>query len=759
MDQYLEKYYAHSANKKNGQWHKLSDHLVSVAETAAEFLAGQADLQQEAYLAGMLHDLGKYGDLFQKRLNGERTPVIDHSSAGALYALQNQKAVQAALAIQGHHMGLQQGNKNSLEALWNFKVAPNVILSENNINILYDRFKADCLTIPAGNNFCKEMPNTIGKMLDTRFIFSALVDADYLDTERHFACSQAERPARIELQAKKALEILNKYITEEVAKKSQAAEYLQNIRNELLQDCLVKAESTERLFTLTAPTGSGKTLAMLAFALQHAVINRLRRIILVIPYLSIIEQTAKVYKQIFKPEIFGEHYILEHHSLADRGQISQNQELSEQQKLLVENWDAPIIITTSVQMLESLFANRPAACRKLHHIRESVIMFDEVQTLPINLVLPTLAALSYLAGEKHKCSIVFATATQPAFNILSEGLKSFPYEIQRGWQPQEISSNIQKAFEQLDRVNITWWHEPRPWEAIAAKLKEHKQALCVVNTKKHAQELWKLLSNNSNKVYHLSTNLCPAHRKQVLQDVETALKNNDPCILVATQCIEAGVDIDFPIVYRALAPLEAIIQAAGRCNREGKLEKGKVIVFKPKHCAYPDPRYEQATDITLSLINECALKNNYNLKINTPEFIANYYSRVYCINNPNKTGKTENFQEKIKTANFPEIAKIYRLITKDTINIIVPYKPKLETYELLKAQAENRKALTKNWRQKAQFIAIGLYRPKLDDPIRDTLISVEKHGIVSQDWFIYVGDEYDENLGFVPSGFLNLWIS
>ena len=407
--------------------------------------------------------------------------------------------------------------------------------------------------------------------------------------------------------AKQALEKLKNHIDNKAGQPNPSAT-LNDIRQELLQSCLQQAQQKTGTFTLTAPTGSGKTLSMLSFALQHALENGLERVIMVVPYLSIIEQTAKVYRDIFVD--FGDDFILEHHSMAGlgaekaetdaEGDAEQEQQIK-RQRLLSENWDAPIIITTSVQFLESLFSNRPSSCRKIHRIANAVILFDEVQTLPTQLAIPSLAAVSHIATNWNS-SVVFSTATQPAFNHLHDEVIK---HCSGGWKPDEIVIHHAVMMDKLRRVNFTWLDGKLTWQDLADTLNQHQQVLCIVNLKRHAQELWQALEGEEN-LFHLSTNLCPLHRQAVLAEVRQRLKDGLPCRLIATQCIEAGVDVDFPIVYRAFAPLDAIIQAAGRCNREGKTDLGQTFIFTPdcEGWLYPDGTYQQAANVTESLKNE-----------------------------------------------------------------------------------------------------------------------------------------------------------
>jgi CRISPR-associated helicase Cas3/CRISPR-associated endonuclease Cas3-HD len=628
----MQRYNAHSPGE-NGGWHSLKDHLNSVADLAAEF-AGFFGAEQEARLAGQFHDLGKYGDLFQERLKNPNIKGIDHWTIGAWALAKEFGNPAASLAVAGHHLGLPLINNDTFNS-WNPIINPNPQdrrLSEKNYQILLKRLADDQMPLPetSGGFGCisealinpeKPAPLT---MLDLRMLFSALVDADFLDTEAHFNRNpkgeKQLRPKGPDLNPERALKILFEHIAKLNAD-SRADEPINAIRQELLQNCLDRGSDQTGLFTLTAPTGAGKTLAMLAFALRHAQVNKLRRVVIVIPYLSIIEQTAKVYQEIFAPHLPDslpvENYILENHSMANaRDQDTQEKDSQDRKhrtaRLLAENWDAPIIITTSVQILESMFACRPAKCRKLHRLAQSVILFDEVQTLPTHLAIPTLTGLARLA-ESFSSSVVFSTATQPAFSSLEKRLQKF---ADANWSPKEIVSNRKEMFQKAKRVRIIW---PEPGKQttlseIAVKMAQEKsgQVLCVVNLKSQAKALLQHLRElGTEGLFHLSTDMCPAHRARALRQVRVRLKDpqKPPVFMVSTQCIEAGVDIDIPVLYRAWGPLTSIAQAAGRCNRNGNLALGKVVVFNPapegnNKRLYPDDAYLQAAQATQVVLND-----------------------------------------------------------------------------------------------------------------------------------------------------------
>lgn len=409
-------------------------------------------------------------------------------------------------------------------------------------------------------------------------------------------------------------------------------------------------------------------------------------------------------------------------------------------------------------MLESLFSNRPSACRKLHRLIQAVVLFDEVQTLPANLVIPTLSALSSLA-HNHGSSVVFSTATQPAFEHLHENIR---FHCASGWQPSKIIPEPQSLFANMKRTDVSWDSPDKgtSWDELSDRLKKYSQALCIVNIKRHAKTLWEKIGSEA---FHLSTNLCPAHRRAVLDTVYGRLCNKQPVQLIATQCIEAGVDVDFPVVYRAYAPLESIIQAAGRCNREGRQDKfGKVHIFQPlienNENEFPDPGYGQAAQVTKMLFRRHG-KNK--MRLDDPDFITAYYNELYDISKPEATEKSQRLLEYVIAGSFPDIAKEYRLIKQDAINVLVPYQQLMEEFGKLYDEG-NKIGLTSEWIRRARPLTVGIYRPKPDSAIWDSLIPVKVAGRGDReqnDWFIYIKNEdYHPMLGLTPSGLLNVWI-
>jgi CRISPR-associated endonuclease/helicase Cas3 len=760
-------YFAHIANRVD-HWHPLHTHLSAVAQLAGKF-SSSMKWSNEARLAGLLHDLGKFGDLFQARLRGE-VSGLDHWSVGAWSALQHRCAA-AALAIQGHHIGLQSLAREELRRLnpkWLVEHPQPLNLTAPDIESLNNRFADDGLMVPQveqsmlGNS----LDSTVPTMLDVRMLFSTLVDADYLDTEAHFngdAFGKRYRPSGPRLDAANALKSVLANI-EQTRAKTTASLDVQGVRHDLLNACLQSAAHDPGLFTLTAPTGSGKTLAMLAFALAHALRHGLERVIVVIPYLTITEQTARIYRDILA-STFGEEFVLEHHSMAgvgretsphdNEGEEGQPSHAERRRRLLAENWDSPLVVTTNVQLLESLFSNRPAACRKLHRLQRAVIMFDEAQTLPTHLAVPTLAALSHLSVS-YRSSVVFATATQPAFAHLNEAVSKTKSP---GWQPREIVPDPVVLFTPVNRVEFAWDSPDTPvtWDELAGHLADSQQALCIVNLKRHAKTLWEKLDDPA--ALHLSTNLCAGHRENVLRTVRERLATNQSVRLVATQCVEAGVDLDFPVVMRAWGPLDAIIQAAGRCNREGRRSQlGNLRVFAPDDSGYPTDSYQQATQIAQMIFRRHGASG---MRLNAPDFMTAYYRELYDLADVTNAPASREILNAVKNGSFPDVANLYRLIKQDAINVLVPYAPQQALFNSLCAKADDT-GLIAAWMRAARPLTVSLYRPKDGDPIWDALIPVPvagwKHS-EQHDWFIYaVSEHYHPQLGLVPPGMLTTWI-
>ncbi len=568
-------HYAHTLpNRPETEWEPLEEHLENVASLAGEFAAafGAADWGR---LAGLWHDLGKYSNDFQARLlsaNGfdahlESLPGrVDHATAGAQHAENCIGGIAGrilAYCIAGHHAGLAdaedgQGGLSGLSARLKKQIpefrhaAPKILLDHQGLSapsLHWDssnRTKAFQLAV-----FC-------------RMLFSCLVDADYLATEgfmgpdRAAARSACNSPTLADL-----LSHLDAHLEQ-----FRADTLVNRARAGVLAQCRGKAELPPGIFSLTVPTGGGKTLSSLAFALRHANRHGLRRVIYAIPFTSIIEQNVDVFRAAIGSA--DPNVVLEHHSGLDPDKETL------WGRLATENWDAPLVVTTNVQLFESLFANRPSRCRKLHRIARSVIILDECQSLPVTLLAPTLRMLEELR-RNYGCTIVLCSATQPAIAERPD----FRIGLQ---DVREIVDDPPQLYQSLRRVEVEQVGKLED-SNLVEELQQHEQVLCVVNTRSHAARLFVALRGaprGGESVFHLSASMCAAHRTYVLDQIRARLdaRAPKPCSVVSTQLIEAGVDIDFPVVYRALAGLDSIAQAAGRCNREGRLSCGRVFIFE-----------------------------------------------------------------------------------------------------------------------------------------------------------------------------------
>lgn len=733
-------FWAHS-HRDPARWQPLREHLHQVAELAAAKAQAFGE-QENGRLAGTLHDLGKYGELFQRRLEG-KVKGLDHWSAGAHLALFEYRQPAVALAVQGHHIGLQSGAKESLKEMHLEHLAQrhplHLRLSETRLERLKSRLQADGLVLPPPSQAQVQLCTNAAQMLDTRMLFSALVDADFLDTEAHLRGPEA-RPVAPGLRAQEALERLEAHLAQ-LSSDPQIPPKTKELRQKVAEAAALASERLqERIFTLTAPTGLGKTLAMLRFALRRAVRDpRIRRIVVVLPYLSILDQTAKTYRELFQD--FGPHYILEDHSLAYRPlskELSDEQDwLERERRLLAENWEAPIILTTHVQLLESLHAHRPGPCRKLHNLAGSVLLFDEVQTLPTHLAVPTLKTLSRLASEKYGTVVVFATATQPAFDALDERIKEAEPQ---GWQPVEMVAAPEQLFSQSRRVDLEWWvKNPTPWPHLVTLLAAEEQVLAVLNLKRQAHTLFgEAQKHGLEGLFHLSTALCPAHRREVLEEVQRRLAQGQPCRLIATQVVEAGVELDFPLGYRALGPLEAIAQTAGRINRQGLRKGGRLVVFLPEEEDYPDRAYHQAAALTKALLAEGPL-------VPDPHTFRRYYQSLYSL----QALSDPEIETFIKTQNYAGLAQRYRIIESVAVNVVVPYNQ--EALELMQEARDH--GIAAAWIQRARPYTVPYFLPKDGPPhfLESVFLRYGRAKAEAPDWFLCADRNlYDARLGFTP---------
>lgn len=658
-------HYAHSASSDDhASWHRLSEHLQETGARAARFLA-PVGCGQIARAAGLLHDLGKYSCQFQQRLSGG--PPCDHSTAGALLAIERfgdgnvrkgSLGKMLAFAIAGHHAGLANGDNGEGPRAMTHRLRAPV----PTIDPVWEREISLPTLSPPPLKFRNRETAGFCAAFATRMIFSALVDADYLDTEAWYAHREGRSlPRGSHPPLSDLLKRLDAHLDALISTTTDTE--VNRLRREVLVHARQKADEMPGLFTLTVPTGGGKTLSSLAFALKHAVRHNLCRVIYVIPYTSIIDQTAHVFREaLVKSGDDSADFVIEHHSAFDEDRLSER-EARDKLRLAMENWDAPIIVTTAVQFFESLFANRPSRCRKLHNIASSVVILDEAQTLPLRLLRPCVTALDELA-RNWRTTILICTATQPALGVHD----GFPGGLAGA---REIVPDPAKLYRSLKRTRISRHGELTDAE-VADRLRDSSRALCIVNTRRHARELYERIREAKGS-FHLSTLMCPRHRGEVLGKVRRQLDVGAPVRLVATSLIEAGVDVDFPVVWRSEAGLESIIQAAGRCNREGKAAMGDVFVFEPAD----DNGKKAPGDIEkLAAIARGVLRRHEDPA--SPDAIRSYFQEVYWIEEAglDREDILRDLREPGNTFDFPfaTIARKFRMIETEMVPIIIPYR-------------------------------------------------------------------------------------
>lgn len=650
-------FFAHSTSTKNqSNWQPLAEHLLSVGQLAADravFFGGQ----QLAQIAGLLHDLGKYTDEFQRRINGDLIRV-DHATRGAMLAVERYGPVGRLLAygIAGHHAGLANGRDPGERSTLQER------LKGQGLPALLEQWQHE-IQLPAmaelGLPPIKPVRERQVFQLAflTRMLFSCLVDADFLDTEAFYnrieqrpSLRPGQPPTLTELRA-----ALDGYLAGFTTDSP-----VNHIRADILAHVRQQAECPPGLFSLTVPTGGGKTLASLAFALDHAIRHGLRRIIYVIPFTSIVEQNAAVFRQALGA--LGEQAVLEHHS-AFSDDRSKDRQARDKLRLAMENWDMPIIVTTAVQFFESLYADRPSRCRKLHNIAGSVIILDEAQTMPLKLLRPCVAAIDELALN-YGCSPVLCTATQPALQApqFKGGLQDV----------RELAPNPALLFQQLARVQVRQVGILSD-TALQQQMAGREQVLCIVNNRRHARALYESMADQDG-ARHLTTLMCARHRSQVLAEVRQRLRDGLPCRLVATSLIEAGVDVDFPCVLRAEAGLDSIAQAAGRCNREGRraLEASEVLVFQTENLDWKAPdellQFAQAAREVLRNATGDPL---------APEAITRYFQKLYWQKGERELDKADLLAQienkRLEGIPFEMLAREFRMIDSVQCPVIIPF--------------------------------------------------------------------------------------
>ena len=637
-----EKYLAHTSGDKKREQTVL-EHNQGTALLAGKF-ASKFGCREWGQAVGLCHDIGKYSKGFQKRLL-EGGPAVDHSTAGAL-ELYARGYTMAAYCVAGHHTGLQDGGSKEAD-----ESDAGTFLGRMKKQVEdYSAFREE-IEIPKLPDIPLEPLGKGGFSVSffIRMLFSCLIDADRLDTEYFMMNGMVERGGYDNI------EILMERLQARIAPWLQHEDLstVNGRRTAILKSCLQKGKEEPGLFQLTVPTGGGKTTASLAFALQQMKIYGMERVIYAIPYISIIEQNAQVFK-----DILGDRNVLEDHSNVSE----ENPEKLRKEQLASENWDRPVVVTTNVQFFESLFSNRTSKCRKLHNIANSVIILDEAQMLPAKYLIPCIWALSELICN-YRCTVVLCTATQPSLETY------FP----KGIQARELCPDVNEQYEFFRRTRLVYGGVFSEIE-LAEQLQEEEQVLCILNSRKRVQRIYRELKREG--VYHLSTLMYPNHRKRVLKEVRERLADGLPCCLIATSLVEAGVDLDFKTVYRELAGVDSVIQAAGRCNREGKRsrEESLTVVFTMDK--------DEEADIPAELKQPIAVAEQIQREfeeISSLEAIHEYFERLYRYKGESLDSKeiVEQFEQGIRAFSFPfeTAASKFHLIEERTKTLLVDKEP------------------------------------------------------------------------------------
>ncbi|HEV8578948.1 MAG TPA: CRISPR-associated endonuclease Cas3'' [Thermoanaerobaculia bacterium] len=654
-------FFAHSLEgRPESEWEGLEEHLQKVAQLASCF-AAEFGAGEWGRLAGLWHDLGKFQPEFQDRLQGSRESV-EHAGVGAALAFEKSrdKGLPLAFAIAGHHAGLadlttsatrEDGRRPLRERL------------DSNLRILSkvrphlpDRFTSP--ELPPFPDRCDLSLHQGVRALEfwTRLLFSCLVDADFLATEDFYKPGLRRKALAGYDEVATLSQRLDDYLDKLVGSLSEdrRSSSVNRRRAEVLAACRAASELLPGLFSLTVPTGGGKTLSAMSFALRHAALHGLRRVIVAIPFTSIIEQNARVYR-----DALGDANVIEHHTGLDpRSAEKRNREAETRRRLAAENWDAPIVVTTNVQLFESLLAASPSRCRKLHNVSRSVLLLDEAQTLPVGYLLPVLDLLRELT-DHYGCTVVFTTATQPALGR-RESLK-------QGFEGvHEIVPDPSALARDLKRIRVDWPDlaaGPRTYAELARELAGLDRVLAVVHLRRDARTLAELLPAEHR--FHLSALMCPAHRLQIINEVRERLKEDKPCRLVSTQLIEAGVDVDFPVVYRCLGGLDSLAQAAGRCNREGRAPEPGQVVFFVAETPPPTGTPRDGLEITQEMLRE----HGGVIDLDDPKVFGDYFRRLYFSKDLDYRG----IQPLRQSLSFTSVARRFRLIPDETYPVVVPF--------------------------------------------------------------------------------------
>lgn len=701
------------------------DHSSGVA-SLARFFADDFEMGDWGYVLGILHDKGKEKHQFQEYIRGNlhcANQEKNHAYVGGLIAqkIYPQQYPMIGNPLMGHHRGLYNYDDLDTEAAKDIPQdvsIPAPIRVKNPSWLSPERFQD------------KDFHHV------ERMLFSCLVDADYLDTERFM------QPEQFVLRSGKAsLEELLPKLESYLSRFGEPTTEVNKIRCEIQRACFAEATGPSGFYSLTVPTGGGKTLSSIVWALHHAIHNGKKRIIIAIPYTSIIVQTASILRS-----IFGEENVLEHHSnmVVDE---SKDDEITSKLKLATENWDYPIIVTTNVQLFESMMASHSSDCRKLHNICNSIIILDEVQTLPTDFLQPIVDSLDTYQ-RIFGVSVLFTTASQPVLkgehrgtnpSVVLHGLKSI----------KEIIPTDANLHDRLRRVKLDFDDTPRTYDEVTERLLQHDRVLCIVNTRRDAKEIFDRLPDEGIRI-HLSRMMCPAHVTEKIQEMKDALKDPENKIVrvISTQLIEAGVDIDFPVVFRQETGLDSILQAAGRCNREGNLPLCTTYVFSLS-AEHALPR---------GFITQCnnSMQRTKDLLINPdwfePSTMTCYFERLYrqcttfdkCFIKKYLYTNNSPFERTLRR--MESASHKFQLIDDSTTPIIVNWNESLSLVEELKSEGPSY-SLMKHLGQ----YSVNLYKYDLDQMIKNGIVKEILDGV-----YVSFGDkQYSKDVGLLAE---NQWL-
>ncbi len=716
---------SHLYQTLDGHWviQSNEEHTKGVSKLASLF-ANEFGMASWGEVLGDLHDKGKESDAFQRHIRKESgyEPNVKavgnhhHAYVGALIARRLYgKAFDNLLTNQilSHHSGLH--DSDGIDSVLDDE------LSLNSNNELPREVDVNTKKVSLNKPPFATGPKDFHHL--ARMLYSCLVDADYLDTES-FMDKKSYELRRNKVDLKLLLPLLESRLNR--FKSSLEKSGINEIRNQVQEQCVKKADTPVGFYSLTVPTGGGKTLSSLLWAMKHAIRNGQKRIIIAIPYTSIIMQTASVLRS-----IFGEENVLEHHSNVDPEKIK-NESLREKMKLATENWDYPIIVTTNVQLFESMFSNKPSVCRKLHNIVNSVVILDEVQTLSTDYLQPVVDSLKTY-NNLFNVSFLFTTASQPILSGLIEGCnpKASFTGIER---INEIIPEELRLHDRLRRVRLSINNDGKSYDEIAGMLLMHKKVLCIVNTRKDAQEIYRRLPQEGISL-HLSKNMCPAHISENISLLKASLMDEGQDIIrvVSTQLIEAGVDIDFPVVYRQEAGLDSILQAAGRCNREGKNGMSTTHVFSlAKEHALPRGDMQAANQARLSLDNTSDWF--------APTTMVEYFKQLYCRKESFDKKDIKHYLYNPKELYFATGATAFRLIEDSGVSVVVCWKDSMDLVSQVLQGGPSYMLMKKL----AQY-TVNIYQTDFKKLLDMGVVSEKKEGI----FVVEYQQQYDSNLGLL----------